>query len=109
MTWTEHRTDRLKALWKSGATASVIADDIGMSKNAVIGKAHRLGLSKRPSPIRRKPIPDEYDGKQCNWPIGDPQNPDFRFCEGRRVAGRPYCSFHCKKAYRRAGQENADE
>ena len=53
MSWTEERIDRLKAMWTKGATASQIAEDLGgVSRNAVIGKAHRLGLESRPSPVK---------------------------------------------------------
>ncbi len=53
MSWTDERIDRLKAMWAKGATASQIADDLGgVSRNAVIGKAHRLGLEARPSPVK---------------------------------------------------------
>src|SRR6478735_5629179 len=53
MSWTEERIDRLKAMWTKGATASQIADELGgVSRNAVIGKAHRLGLEARPSPVK---------------------------------------------------------
>ena len=53
MSWTDERIDRLKALWTEGNTASQIADDLGgVSRNAVIGKAHRLGLAARPSPVK---------------------------------------------------------
>ena len=53
MSWTEERIERLKAMWTEGATASQIADELGgVSRNAVIGKAHRLGLEQRPSPVK---------------------------------------------------------
>jgi len=53
MSWTEERIERLKAMWTKGATASEIADELGgVSRNAVIGKAHRLGLEARPSPVK---------------------------------------------------------
>ncbi len=53
MSWTEERIDRLKTMWAKGATASQIAEDLGgVSRNAVIGKAHRLGLEQRPSPVK---------------------------------------------------------
>ena len=53
MSWTEERIERLKAMWAQGATASQIADELGgVSRNAVIGKAHRLGLEARPSPVK---------------------------------------------------------
>tara|TARA_B110000263_G_C14951767_1_gene348413 strand:+ start:92 stop:589 length:498 start_codon:yes stop_codon:yes gene_type:complete len=48
MSWTEEKIDKLKKLWGSGNTASQIAEIIGgISRNAVIGKAHRLNLSKK--------------------------------------------------------------
>ncbi|WP_228243314.1 GcrA family cell cycle regulator [Porphyrobacter sp. GA68] len=53
MSWTEERIAKLKSLWESGATASQISDALGgVSRNAVIGKAHRLGLKARPSPVK---------------------------------------------------------
>jgi GcrA cell cycle regulator len=53
MAWTEERIERLKAMWQEGATASEIAEKLGgVSRNAVIGKAHRLGLEARPSPVK---------------------------------------------------------
>jgi GcrA cell cycle regulator len=53
MSWTEERIERLKTMWHEGATASQIADELGgVSRNAVIGKAHRLGLEQRPSPVK---------------------------------------------------------
>ncbi|GAA4011784.1 GcrA family cell cycle regulator [Sphingomonas swuensis] len=53
MSWTDERIDRLKAMWSEGKTASQIADELGgVSRNAVIGKAHRLGLDSRPSPVK---------------------------------------------------------
>ena len=53
MSWTDERIDRLKSMWEKGLTASQIADELGgVSRNAVIGKAHRLGLKSRPSPVK---------------------------------------------------------
>ena len=53
MSWTDERIAKLKDMWESGATASQIADELGgVSRNAVIGKVHRLGLEQRPSPVK---------------------------------------------------------
>ena len=50
MSWTEEKVNKLKELWGKGSTASQIAEIIGgVSRNAVIGKIHRLGLSERGS------------------------------------------------------------
>ena len=58
MAWTDERIDTLKTLWGQGMTASQIADELGgVSRNAVIGKAHRLGLESRPSPVRPNEAP----------------------------------------------------
>lgn len=65
MSWTDERIEHLKKMWHEGATASQIADELGgVSRNAVIGKAHRLGLEQRPSPVKpgdekeiKKPAP----------------------------------------------------
>jgi GcrA cell cycle regulator len=55
MSWTDERIERLKKMWHDGATASQIADELGgVSRNAVIGKAHRLGLEQRPSPVKHE-------------------------------------------------------
>lgn len=53
MSWTDERIDTLKTMWEKGMTASQIAETLGgVSRNAVIGKAHRLGLQSRPSPVK---------------------------------------------------------
>jgi len=58
LSWTDERIDQLKAMWEKGMTASQIADELGgVSRNAVIGKAHRLGLQSRPSPVKANETP----------------------------------------------------
>ncbi|GGB36644.1 hypothetical protein GCM10011380_27550 [Sphingomonas metalli] len=54
MSWTDERIETLKTMWEAGQTASQIAEALGdgVSRNAVIGKAHRLGLQARPSPVK---------------------------------------------------------
>lgn len=55
MSWTEERIATLTKMWEGGSTASEIATELGgVSRNAVIGKAHRLGLKARPSPVKAK-------------------------------------------------------
>jgi GcrA cell cycle regulator len=59
MTWTEERVEQLKKLWADGLSASQIAAQLGnVTRNAVIGKVHRLGLSGRAkSPSSAAPRP----------------------------------------------------
>jgi len=53
MLWTDERIEQLRTMWEKGLTASQIAEALGgVSRNAVIGKAHRLGLKARPSPVK---------------------------------------------------------
>lgn len=64
MAWTDERIDQLKKLWAKGMTASQIAEELGgVSRNAVIGKAHRLGLKSRPSPVKAAPKKKKAAGK----------------------------------------------
>jgi len=158
MQWTDERIEMLKQLWGQGLTASQIAERLGgVSRNAVIGKAHRLGLSSRPSPIRggapsgprparkrassaprvaaapgtatatatrpaeetakaetpppapkRTPRRAATGGtKACMWPLGDPKEQNFHFCEEPAEPGRPYCAAHCAQAYQRRSEEAA--
>src|SRR6185369_17040455 len=68
MSWTDERIDRLKKMWSDGSTASQIADELGgVSRNAVIGKAHRLGLDARPSPVK----PGEEKPAKAAAPVAD--------------------------------------
>ncbi|MDD4556605.1 MAG: GcrA family cell cycle regulator [Alphaproteobacteria bacterium] len=54
MPWTDEVVEELRKLWAEGLTTSEIAKKLGVSKNSIVGKVHRLGLSGRPSPIKRK-------------------------------------------------------
>lgn len=54
MAWTDKMVEDLKKLWLDGLSTSEIAKKLGISKNSVVGKVHRLSLSGRPSPIKKK-------------------------------------------------------
>jgi GcrA cell cycle regulator len=57
MTWTDERVEALKKLWAEGLSASQIAGRLGeVTRNAVIGKVHRLGLSGRTTTSRIKSV-----------------------------------------------------
>lgn len=166
MSWTEERVEQLRKLWLDGLSASQIAAELahGITRNAVIGKVHRLGLSgrvkapgvatpssaprpkqqARPSPprpiapiirgntalaIKPRPAPQpverpyedvvipiservtimELREAMCRWPLGDPTNPDFRFCGTRTTeGGGPYCGPHSRVAYQPAQDRRRD-
>ncbi|WRH87295.1 GcrA family cell cycle regulator [Nguyenibacter sp. L1] len=57
MEWTEETIARLRELWQQGLSTAEIGRQLAVTKNAVVGKAHRLGLQSRPSPIRRPAAP----------------------------------------------------
>lgn len=54
MEWNDEVILRLRGFWDEGHSTAEIGRRLGVSKNAVVGKAHRLGLPSRPSPIRRE-------------------------------------------------------
>ena len=54
MVWNEETIRQLRALWAEGHSTAEIGRRLGVSKNAIVGKAHRLELDARPSPIRRE-------------------------------------------------------
>ncbi len=66
--WPDKMVAKLRALWADGLSASSIGKTMGLSKNAVMGKAHRLGLPSRPSPIKAS-SPDNRRAKQA-WRDG---------------------------------------
>ncbi|WP_417450920.1 GcrA family cell cycle regulator [Kordiimonas sp.] len=120
MAWTDDRIDQLKKHWDDGLSASQIAKELGegVTRNAVIGKAHRLGLKSRPSPVKtdkdKKKAPPKRVAKKadkqlvslldltdrmCKWPLGHPGDADFHFCGKSSEAGMPYCAAHCAEAY----------
>ena len=55
MAWTDQMVEDLKRMWKEGYTTGEIGKKLGVTKNSIVGKVHRLGLSGRPSPIKKKP------------------------------------------------------
>ena len=120
--WNEKNLERLKKLWDEGLPITKIGLELGVSRNSIAGKAHRLGLPKRNSPIsksgeprKNKSITDfetckelplkillrevEWSRNRCCWPIGDPKLPGFSFCGTSIMPGRPYCEEHSNLAY----------
>ena len=130
MAWTEDRVEKLRELWDKGLSASQIAKELaeGVTRNAVIGKAHRMGLASRPSPVKsdpakraaasakKKAAPKKEPAKaaapingkisildltesMCKWPIGHPGEENFHFCGKPSQPTFPYCASHCVEAY----------
>jgi GcrA cell cycle regulator len=124
MVWTPEKIELLKQQWDQGVSITQIGKNLGMTRNAVVGKAHRMGLQRRESPIVRgiasvmtpaasAPAPQTRaapppppavraivaNGPPCKWPLGDPKSSAFRFCGDPALEGYPYCPSHCAAAY----------
>lgn len=54
MAWTDKMVEDLRIMWKQGLTTGEIGKRLGVSKNSIVGKVHRLQLDARPSPIKKK-------------------------------------------------------
>ena len=62
MAWTDERVEQLKKLWSEGLSASQIANRLGdVTRNAVIGKVHRLGLEARAKPKKKQIVVGQLD------------------------------------------------
>ena len=128
-TWNDTKLKQLEDLWKQGHPISKIGEMLGVSRNSVAGKAHRMGLPKRTSPIssvKRENLLVEKNNEtsnidlplkiklrsvqwsrtKCCWPEGDPKQNDFKFCGQDIFPGRPYCDKHSLLAYTNA-RENS--
>ena len=112
--WTPERINYLKELWNEGLSTREIGLKLGVTRNAVVGKAHRMGLSKRGSPTTEAPSTEDVEDLvrletlsswMCSWPDGDPGTPDFSFCGKPRLSNKPYCAEHCDRAYVRGGKQ----
>ncbi|MCL3881240.1 GcrA family cell cycle regulator [Marivita sp. GX14005] len=81
MSWTDERVELLKKMWGEGQSASQIAKELGgVTRNAVIGKVHRLGLSNRagaagPTPAKPEPKPAKPEAKAKPAPKAAPAKP----------------------------------
>ncbi len=108
MEWSSERVETLRRMWAQGVSARDIAERLGgITRNAVIGKAYRLGLSGQAAPVKppqekpSRPLASILDltERMCRWPSGHPDQEGFGFC-GRPVSpGRSYCREHCVQAY----------
>lgn len=111
--WTDHRIAILKRMWADGATAAAIAECLGVSRSAVLGKIFRLrrrapasaaeSLQPHPKQPQRYGISLlELANETCRFPIGEPGTRNFFFCGDPSAdleGGRPYCACHARRAY----------
>jgi GcrA cell cycle regulator len=121
--WTDKKLALLKILWTEGKTAVAIAQCLGVSKSAVLGKIFRLRLAppeQKPEPtagsspmLRRKgrrfaaESQDlatrrgksllELTNESCRWPIGDPAKKSFHFCRAPGATARIAFHLRCKQ------------
>lgn len=106
--WLLHHVD-LVYLIEAGCTSGEVADCLGISRGAVIGRANRMGLQWKRSPTTKpRPIAPqiEFPGfGNCVYPTGHVGAADFHFC-GEMVEdiSKPYCPAHVAKCYLPARQ-----
>lgn len=88
MGWTDERVELLKRLWQDGLSASQIAKQLGgVTRNAVIGKVHRLGLSGRATPS--KPARTVFKAPRPARPAAAAPSAPRRMCEPAALQPQP--------------------
>lgn len=103
MSWTDERVDLLKTMWGEGKSASQIAKELGgVTRNAVIGKVHRLGLSNRatPSKAAKEKAPSKEASQKPSTKAAKPAPEPKK----EAVAEKPAPSVPARKAIIPAGQ-----
>ena len=104
MSWTDERVELLKKMWGDGQSASQIAKELGgVTRNAVIGKVHRLGLSNRATTSSTKPATaSKADAK----PTQEPKQKAASKPEtaAKPAAAEPVAPIPMRKAIIPAGQ-----
>ena len=85
VTWTPERVEQLTQLFEEGLPTAEIGRRLGLTKNAVIGKLHRIALAPRVSTPVAPPQRNffEFNGPSCLWPYGHPTDENFHFCGAR--------------------------
>lgn len=113
--WTDEQTTELRRLWENETPVLDIMRALDMNHNQVVGKAFRMGLTrrqhapgaqlrprKREVEIKRKREMYEIEpllARTCQYPHGDPRDPGFHFCGDPVHPGKPYCPSHCAVTY----------
>jgi len=119
--WTAERVDWLRRRWQDGASAGVIGKEMGATRSAVLGKAHRIDLpmreqknelpkkkrtrakiaaptkSSQPAGLSRPVRIFALKSEHCRWPLWDDKSDHGLYC-GAQVSwkGGPYCAFHAR-------------
>lgn len=116
MNWPEDKKQKLIKMFKEHRSTREMADELGTTRNAVLGKLFRLKLKnsrvkeKKPTPpaVRNlsSPIPN---WGFCQFGFGNPGDDGFYFCGKPSVPGKPYCEECCKKTYRKRGKMNVQD
>src|SRR5579864_8898805 len=114
--WTPDRVAELRRLWAEGLAIGEIARRLGITKNAVVGKAHRIGCAARPSPLKSPPWPRvalPVAGREgCRWIEGDDHLERLRrgaaiYCgKPATEPGGAWCALHKKRVYHRGTSRN---
>jgi len=100
MSWTDERVETLKTMWAEGKSASQIAKELGgVTRNAVIGKVHRLGLSNRNAAPVAKPAPKAKPAKEAAPAKAEAKKPEPEPAAAEKPANVP-----ARKPIIRAGQ-----
>ncbi len=101
ITWNDPSlTEQLTMLWEIGLSTAEIMRQMGMTKGQIVGRAQRLNLAHRPSPLPKpRPAPLQPNTKGCCFIEGDPLAPGLTFDEvicGASVdrIGGAYCAAH---------------
>jgi GcrA cell cycle regulator len=89
MVWDEETIRLLRDLWTQGHSTAEIGRRLGVSKNAIVGKAHRLDLDARPSPIRRDGAKTAVERPACYPRTAGPTLPPLASAGGQGVAAPP--------------------
>jgi GcrA cell cycle regulator len=106
--WTPELVRQLSEFWDFGLSTKEMARKLNISKGAIIGKVHRLGLTQRPSPLPKwrqvdRPIitGDQRKSEKlgCRWIDGDPQ-------ALKAASGESYCEAHHARCYTIAPARN---
>jgi GcrA cell cycle regulator len=103
--WTEDDVKELKRLRAEGLGPTAIGIRMDRSKNSVDHKLRTINSALRLQAPVATPIstpiiqPAKKAVPTCQWPIGTPKQPGFRFCESTAKTGKPYCQKHYDMAY----------